>query len=375
MDKSTRREGRSYPNIKYSSKRVQIPSTQPMMTESRRRLELIMPMTEFNPGTWAATPFIRDWMLDRLVRCAANSARVAYAWLRAQFTSARGRHKRSLSRGQDPCSPECIVGHPVAVVDSPSLCEQRVGHGCAGRALESAVLASLRVSRETSPEAAGFVRKEGANADLISSRTEPSKFALCSASRKLVCESCLDQYGFPHASSHREKRIAPVFSGSRGGTLRGRLDAVRGRGSPTPRAEDAPLRANWRVGRSGPRTVTARVGDSVNKQAKSSPTFGEREQQAGSGAGSSMEQTQTGECTHSVESGRDLVFQLCPPRREVVLDEPRSRVTRRCQRGELAVAGQEGAALRSRLMQISLDRLHRCRRVVSAQASAEDGEV
>ena len=52
-----------------------------MMTESRRRLELIMPMTEFNPGTWAATPFIRDWMLDRLVRCAANSARVAYAWL------------------------------------------------------------------------------------------------------------------------------------------------------------------------------------------------------------------------------------------------------------------------------------------------------
>lgn len=107
-----------------------------MMTESRRRLELIMPMTEFSPGTWAATPFIRDWMLDRLVRWAANSARVAYAWLRS--TSCLSGFS-STSKTSQECSPEGVVGHSVAVVDSPSLGEQRVGHGCASRALESTV--------------------------------------------------------------------------------------------------------------------------------------------------------------------------------------------------------------------------------------------
>lgn len=55
--------------------------TVPMMTESLLRLELIMPMTELSPGTWAATPFMRAWICDRPDRCAANSARVAYACL------------------------------------------------------------------------------------------------------------------------------------------------------------------------------------------------------------------------------------------------------------------------------------------------------
>lgn len=135
-----------------------------MMTESRRRLELIIPMTEFSPGTWAATPFIRDWMLDRLVRCAANSARVAYAWLHAQFyVSTRAAQKeRSLSSKKCPLCAHLRVSSAIRWLlsirprsaSSESVTDAPV-------ALLKALHTSLQVSRETSPDAAGFVRKGG----------------------------------------------------------------------------------------------------------------------------------------------------------------------------------------------------------------------
>lgn len=83
-----------------------------------------------------ATPFMRDWMPERLDRCAANSARVAYAWLRGQGSVQAQRGPDARARGN---ALEGIVCHAVAVVDPSPLGQQRVGHGRPGRRLEGAV--------------------------------------------------------------------------------------------------------------------------------------------------------------------------------------------------------------------------------------------
>lgn len=193
-------------------------------------------------------------------------------------------HKRRVSPKARPgCSPEGVVGHPVTVVDSPSLREQRVGHGCPGRALESTVFATLSASVQRPPRRWDLSQS---GPDLFPNRAKQvcPLFRIPQARlRKFVLISTLPPYV---RRSTPKERTAPVSFGSRGGTLRARLYAVRGRGSPMPRAEGAPSRASWRVGRSGPRTVHV---DGRHQQATQSraPLGGERERPDGFGSGDS----------------------------------------------------------------------------------------
>lgn len=118
-----------YPKTKYRIKREQTPITLPMINESRRLRELIIPTSELSAGTAAAstsqprvrlgengesspmTPFIRPLMPVIWLRCRANSARVSYACLEQVGI------RKCRNEDGEGNSPQDLIRHTVTAVD------------------------------------------------------------------------------------------------------------------------------------------------------------------------------------------------------------------------------------------------------------------
>lgn len=124
---------RAQPKMKKRSKRVHTPRTVPMMTESRRRRELIMPMTELSPGTCAAR--------------ACREGRQLRAREKEREREGKGTHRRRRS-----CAPGCPTG--------PNAARQTL-RGSRTLACEQEVPASACARREESERETGRTRASG----------------------------------------------------------------------------------------------------------------------------------------------------------------------------------------------------------------------